>query len=525
MNKKFIDKYIQETIEIVGDINKEEIDKFINILFNAWKNKKKVISMGNGGSASTASHFAGDLVKTVVNPSSKSEISETKGFKAMCLNDNQPALTAWINDSGWDKAYSGLLNTLLEEGDVILLISVHGGSGWSNNLAQAMDLAKKRKAKIIGLSGFDGGKIKEMADVCVVIPKNSTSHVEGLHSVIQHLIIWRLKELIEEESKSSTSSTLQQLKISCTDSIIKERLDVLISKYETPKTKIKFFADTANLNELEYCFSSEINDGITTNPKIIESTGDSSLSFEKACKTILEKYTDVPVSLESDLRGISISDIYLKPEQVRDSLLKQAEEMSKWGNNVVIKIPICEGGILATKILSEKGIKTNVTACMTPYQALKAAEAGATYVSLFANRMLDSHIFELSENNLEIINKIPNWKNIIKENKEKYFEEAWERTLNQIAYVAKKLEKSNSQLIVGSIREPEDIYKIAKAGPQIITIPFKMAEKLKNISSLKETERSLEPTENVIFGDSIFHPMTHYILEEFERSAISVGTR
>src|SRR3989344_2334219 len=171
-NNDYIEKYLKETEDIARKIDLKEIQKFITILFECWKNNKKVFTMGNGGSASTASHFAGDLLKTVVNDSSLKEINSKRGFKAMCLNDNQPALTAWINDSGWDLAYKGLLNTLLEEGDVLILVSVHGGSGWSGNLIQAMELAKTRNAKILGLAGFDGGKMKEICDSCIVVPKN-----------------------------------------------------------------------------------------------------------------------------------------------------------------------------------------------------------------------------------------------------------------------------------------------------------------------------------------------------------------
>jgi len=201
-NKEFIDKHMQETWEIIRDINRKDIERFIEILFETWKIGKKVITMGNGGSAGTASHFAADLLKTIANDSSMKEISSTRGLKSICLNDNASVLTAWINDSGWDKAYSGLLNTFLEEGDVILLISVHGGSGWSGNLNEAMKTAKQRGAKILGLAGFDGGKMKEMCDVCIVVPKNSTPHTEGFHCVLQHLIVDRLRELVSEYSKS-----------------------------------------------------------------------------------------------------------------------------------------------------------------------------------------------------------------------------------------------------------------------------------------------------------------------------------
>jgi D-sedoheptulose 7-phosphate isomerase len=203
-NKSYIDNYLKETEEIVRDIDRNEINNFINILFEAWKNGKSVFTVGNGGSASTASHISADLAKTVANDSSQKDIRETKGFKAMCLNDNPSLLTAWVNDSGWENAYSGMLNTFIEEGDVLLLVSVHGGSGWSGNLVKAMEIAKERNAKIISLAGFDGGKMKEVSDSCVVVPKNSTPHTEGFHGVIQHLFVERLRQLVNgdlEEEK------------------------------------------------------------------------------------------------------------------------------------------------------------------------------------------------------------------------------------------------------------------------------------------------------------------------------------
>ena len=232
-NREFIDKFMNETSEIIRNIDKEEINKFIEILFDAWKNGKKVITMGNGGSASTASHFTGDLSKTVANTSSDREISELKkGFKSICLNDNPACLTAWINDSGWEKAYSGLLNTLLDEGDVILLISVHGGSGWSGNLVEAMELAKKRNAKILGLAGFDGGKMKEIADSCIVVPKDSTPQVEGFHCVLQHLIVDRLVELIKNYHDDSEIINLKKLSEESSNSFIKEQLNNLIQEQQ-----------------------------------------------------------------------------------------------------------------------------------------------------------------------------------------------------------------------------------------------------------------------------------------------------
>ncbi len=232
MNIEFIDKYLDETNQITRNIDKQEIDKFINILFETWKQGKKVITMGNGGSASTASHFAGDLMKTVINDSSKTEISSGRGFKAICLNDNHPAFNAWVNDTGWENVYAGLLNTILEEGDTILLISVHGGSGWSGNLVKAMDMAKQKKAKILGLSGFDGGKMKEIADSCIVIPIESTPHVEGFHGIIQHLVVDRLCGLIEDYSKTYEIDKIKQVCQECSDPSFKAALNQIIEQQE-----------------------------------------------------------------------------------------------------------------------------------------------------------------------------------------------------------------------------------------------------------------------------------------------------
>lgn len=197
-NLSYIEDYLRETAEIVRDIDRNEINKFINILFDAWKNGKKIFTVGNGGSASTASHISADLAKTVANDSSQKEIREVRGFKSICLNDNPSLLTAWVNDSGWENAYTGMLNTFLEEGDILLLVSVHGGSGWSGNLVKAMEFAKQRNAKILSLAGFDGGKMKEVSDSCIVVPKNSTPHTEGFHGVIQHLFVERLRQLVNK---------------------------------------------------------------------------------------------------------------------------------------------------------------------------------------------------------------------------------------------------------------------------------------------------------------------------------------
>ena len=290
--------------------------------------------------------------------------------------------------------------------------------------------------------------------------------------------------------------------------------------------QIKFFADTANISDIEYCFLKGVNKGITTNPKILEDTGDMSLGFEGACKSIVDKYPNVPISLETDLRGIDVQNLKTENTQkVKKILLKQAYILSNLGENVVVKIPVCEGGLLAAEQLAKEGIKTNITACMTPYQALKAADVGNGYVSLFANRILDTHILELAGYSPIVIKQDNKWKELVKENKEKYFDQAWRQTQAEIGYVAQELEKNSSvELIIGSIRSPEDIYKILEAQPQVITIPTKIVrgleERCSDLSKLKKTKRSIG-IKGILFGNSISHPMTDYTLIEFEKAADS----
>ncbi len=192
---EYITTYFKDIREITEHINKEEISKAIDILFEAWKNDQNVYFIGCGGSAGTASHFAADLSKTTI-------VKPKKRFKAHSLVDNPSLITAWINDDGWESVFKEQIENFIMPGDVVVGLSVHGGKGkgnsgaWSQNLTLAMEYAKYKGGKCIGLAGFDGGAFKEICDACIIVPKDSTPLVEGFHCDIQHLIIFRLKEMI-----------------------------------------------------------------------------------------------------------------------------------------------------------------------------------------------------------------------------------------------------------------------------------------------------------------------------------------
>ena len=206
-NNSFSRRFLAEVMAATALIDKEysyKLDQAIEVLFDAWKNERWVYIMGNGGSASTATHLAADLSKTIC------EKPGDKGLKAMALVDNIPLVSALTNDWGWENVYSEQLANFYVEGGVGIAISVHGGSGkdvagnWSQNLMKGLQFIKDRGGKTIGLSGFDGGPMKNLVDVGIVVPVPSTPLVEGLHVVLHHLIVFGLKEKIVEYKRQAT---------------------------------------------------------------------------------------------------------------------------------------------------------------------------------------------------------------------------------------------------------------------------------------------------------------------------------
>ena len=196
------DEYLSEVSKIASDLDRGEIDKAISILYGAWNSDNQVFVIGNGGSASTSTHFACDLNKWV------SDGAERK-FRAFALVDNIPLMSALTNDNGWGDVYAEQLRNFFRKGDVLVAISVHGGSGsdkagpWSQNLLKAVKYVKDNGGKVVGLAGFDGGVLKTAADACIVVPAESTPHVEGMHLVLTHLMSEQLRALISTKSKAS----------------------------------------------------------------------------------------------------------------------------------------------------------------------------------------------------------------------------------------------------------------------------------------------------------------------------------
>jgi D-sedoheptulose 7-phosphate isomerase len=174
----FIKKYIRDMVDVYSSVSEEEILQVIKILDEARNNNKTIFIMGNGGSASNASHF--------VNGLSKGAEAEGKlRFRAIGLTDNIPNLLAYGNDYGYEHIFDEQLKNLLRKGDIVIGIS---GSGNSKNVLNAVDYAKKNGATTIGFCGFNGGKLKEMVDYNIHVKSDCMEIVEDVHLSITHLI-------------------------------------------------------------------------------------------------------------------------------------------------------------------------------------------------------------------------------------------------------------------------------------------------------------------------------------------------
>ncbi|TES85017.1 SIS domain-containing protein [Candidatus Aerophobetes bacterium] len=190
----FIEDYLEELKETLNRLPFSKIRKIKDILLNAYKKDKRVFIMGNGGSAATASHFACDLAKGTTM--GKGDL--TPRFRVRALTDNIPLLTAWSNDANYSSVFLEQLRNILEPGDVVIAISA---SGNSENVIKATEYANANLAITVGLTGFEGGKLKEIAQECLIVPSHSMERTEDVHLILEHLICSWLRNEIQPKNK------------------------------------------------------------------------------------------------------------------------------------------------------------------------------------------------------------------------------------------------------------------------------------------------------------------------------------
>ena len=168
----------------------EQSDRFIDTLYDAFENQRTIFLAGNGGSASTASHFGQDLAKGTL-----ASMDATRRFRVIPLTDNVGYITALANDEGYESIFEQQLRGLAREGDLLVAIS---GSGNSPNILRAVAYAKSIGMKTIGVTGYDGGKLLREADQSVHVPIWDMGMAEALHGVIFHIAMSRLRTRLSD---------------------------------------------------------------------------------------------------------------------------------------------------------------------------------------------------------------------------------------------------------------------------------------------------------------------------------------
>jgi D-sedoheptulose 7-phosphate isomerase len=180
-----IKNYFEEIKTTIDQIPAERIEEVIAILMEARINRNQIFVMGNGGSASTASHFVCDLAKNT-------RTSRLPGFRVIGLTDNMAIFSAYANDEGYETVFAQQLNNLLQPNDVVIAISA---SGNSKNVLEGIETAKQLGAKTIGFTGMSGGKLFDMAGTVLHVPSFKIDQVEDIHLMLEHIICRTLKEM------------------------------------------------------------------------------------------------------------------------------------------------------------------------------------------------------------------------------------------------------------------------------------------------------------------------------------------
>ncbi len=183
-NSKIINQYLTEISDTLGRLPVEAVAQVVDVLEEACAKGRYVFLFGNGGSAATASHFASDLAKGAI-------CLGKPRVKAFALTDHVPLLSAWANDTSYENIFAEQLENFVEPGDIVIGIS---GSGNSANVLNGVRVAKAKGATTIGFIGIDGGKLKKLVDIAVVVPSHNMEQVEDSHLLFGHVITTCLRE-------------------------------------------------------------------------------------------------------------------------------------------------------------------------------------------------------------------------------------------------------------------------------------------------------------------------------------------
>ena len=185
--RDYIREYIDRLEQGLREINPVAIERVVETLENARRERRTIFIIGNGGSAATASHMANDLQKLASQ-------GKDVAFRAIALTDNVPLITAWANDADYEEVFTRQLEALAQAGDLLIVIT---GSGNSKNIVHAMKWARDANLTTIALLGFDGGEVMNLADHALLFAEDHYGRVEDAHMVLEHMIANYLHDLSE----------------------------------------------------------------------------------------------------------------------------------------------------------------------------------------------------------------------------------------------------------------------------------------------------------------------------------------
>lgn len=178
MTTPAIDAYMRVVQDALAGVSRAAVVSAIARLYQAWEQRKQVFVLGNGGSASTASHVANDLSKATI-------VAGAHRMRVIALTDNVGLLSAWANDASFETIFKEQLENLLDAGDTVIGISTSGNSA---NVVRALAFARERGAFTIGWTGRAGGRLAAVSDLCVHVPSEDAGIIESVHLVLVHLL-------------------------------------------------------------------------------------------------------------------------------------------------------------------------------------------------------------------------------------------------------------------------------------------------------------------------------------------------
>jgi D-sedoheptulose 7-phosphate isomerase len=194
-----IEEYFEVLSQVIPRLPYSTINRVIASILQAFEEDRTVFVFGNGGSAATASHIACDLNKGT------SENAQSRRIKVMCLTDNVPLMTAWANDVSYEHVFSEQLRNFVQARDVVFAISA---SGNSPNVLRALKTAREASAITVGISGYQGGRMKGLCDICAVVPSENMQMIEDLHHAIAHSIFTAVRDQLRARRPMLTAESL-----------------------------------------------------------------------------------------------------------------------------------------------------------------------------------------------------------------------------------------------------------------------------------------------------------------------------